>query len=150
MQEAGVNRPFRFIYISGIAAERDQAKKPAFLPEYLSMRVSKLNNLTPAVYLLMGIEISQGEAENRLLAIAAESESNLEVCVAKPGWITAATFTRRSIMAFVMRLAVSMPSVTVTEISATMIDQVVRGFDKEPLVNDDLVRIGGRVLNAQV
>lgn len=78
----------------------------------------------PAVYLLMGIEKSQGEAENRLLAIAAENKSNLEVCVAKPGWITAATFSRRSIMAFVMRLAVSMPSVTVTvtEISATMMD----------------------------
>jgi hypothetical protein len=53
----------------------------------------------------------------------------------------------RSIMAFAMRLAMSMPSVTVTEISATMLDQVVNGFEKEPLMNEDLVRIGQRVLS---
>ncbi len=47
MHEAEVNRPFRFIYISGSAAERDPTKTPAFLPEYLLMRVSMLNDLTP-------------------------------------------------------------------------------------------------------
>ena len=46
MHEAGVNVPFRFIYMSGSAAERDPTKTPAFLPEYLLMRVSVLNNLT--------------------------------------------------------------------------------------------------------
>ncbi len=70
------------------------------------------------------------------------------MCVAKPGWITAATFTTRSIMAFAMRWTVSIPSVTVTECSAAMLDQVANGFDKEPLVNEDLVRIGRRVLSA--
>jgi len=40
MHEAGVNRPFRFIYISGITAERDQTKKPFVMPQYLLMRVS--------------------------------------------------------------------------------------------------------------
>lgn len=125
MHEAGVSYPFRFIYISGSAAERDQTKKPAFLSEYLLMR---------------------GEAENRLLAVAAESKGGLEVCVAKPGWITDANFTMRSIVAFAMKWTVSMPSVSVTEISATMIDQVAKGFDQEPLVNEDLVRIGRRVL----
>ena len=70
------------------------------------------------------------------------------MCVAKPGWITTATFTTRSVVAFAMRLAISMPSVTVTECSAAMLDQVANGFEKEPLVSKDLVRIGRRVLKA--
>jgi len=32
------------------------------------------------------------------------------------------------------------------DISAVMLDQVVNGFDKEPLENEDMVRIGRRVL----
>lgn len=32
--------PFRFMYVSGIKAERDQTKTPEFLPEYLLLRVS--------------------------------------------------------------------------------------------------------------
>jgi len=70
------------------------------------------------------------------------------VCVAKPGWITASTFSTRSLMAFAARLVMSMRSVSVTECSATLIDQVVNGFDKEPLENEDLVSIGRRVLGA--
>lgn len=34
--------PFRFLYMSGMAAERDQAKKPDWMPEYALMRVSTL------------------------------------------------------------------------------------------------------------
>ena len=40
MHDAGLARPFRFIYMSGIFAERDQTKTPKLLPEYLLMRVS--------------------------------------------------------------------------------------------------------------
>ena len=32
--------PFRFIYMSGTAAERDQTKTPSFMPQYTLMRVS--------------------------------------------------------------------------------------------------------------
>lgn len=32
--------PFRFLYMSGMAAERDPAKKPDWMPEYALMRVS--------------------------------------------------------------------------------------------------------------
>ncbi len=46
MHEAGVNRPFRFVYISGSAAERDQTKRPVVIPEYLLMRVSRFLNVT--------------------------------------------------------------------------------------------------------
>jgi len=53
----------------------------------------------------------------------------------------------RSIVAFAVRLVISMSTVSVTECSAAMLDQAVNGFEKEPLVNEDLVRIGRRVLN---
>jgi hypothetical protein len=33
--------PFRFLYMSGIAAERDQTKTPFFMPPYTLMRVSQ-------------------------------------------------------------------------------------------------------------
>lgn len=33
-------RPFRFIYMSGVAAERDQNKTPSWMPQYCLMRVS--------------------------------------------------------------------------------------------------------------
>ena len=32
--------PFRFLYVSGIAAETDRSKTPRFQPEYTWMRVS--------------------------------------------------------------------------------------------------------------
>jgi hypothetical protein len=41
----------------------------------------------------------------------------------------------------------SVPSVAVNECSAAMLDQVANGFEMEPLMNEDLVRIGQRVLS---
>jgi hypothetical protein len=37
-------------------------------------------------------------------------------------------------------------SVKGEELAAAMLDQVVRGFEMEPINNDDLVRIGAKVL----
>jgi hypothetical protein len=34
------NKPFRFMYVSGSAAERDQTKTPGWMAEYSLMRVS--------------------------------------------------------------------------------------------------------------
>lgn len=39
IHQAGPAKPFRFLYMSGAAAERDQTKTPRFLPQYLLMRV---------------------------------------------------------------------------------------------------------------
>jgi hypothetical protein len=80
--------------------------------------------------------------------VAAESKGDLEVCAAKSGWITAATFSTRSVVAFALRWTVSVPSVAVNECAAAMLDQAANGFEKEPLLNEDLVRIGQRVLSA--
>lgn len=32
--------PFRYLYMSGAGTERDQTKKPSWMPEYCLMRVS--------------------------------------------------------------------------------------------------------------
>lgn len=40
MHDAGPNKPFRFMYVSGIGAERDQSKKPRWMAQYALMRVS--------------------------------------------------------------------------------------------------------------
>ena len=36
----GNTRPFRFLYMSGTASERDQNKTPSWMPQYCLMRVS--------------------------------------------------------------------------------------------------------------
>ncbi|KAJ6507904.1 putative nucleoside-diphosphate-sugar epimerase [Mycena vitilis] len=121
MHDAGLDKPFRFIYMSGTAAERDQTKKPSWMPEYSLMR---------------------GETENQVLAFAAEHK--LEACVAKPGIIT------RSIASWVfasgLKLVMGVPSVSVAEVAAAMLQQAANGFEKEPLQSDDLVRIGRQAL----
>ena len=102
------------------------------------MRVSVPNDSIPHLHrLIVSLHFPRAKQSNR----------DNEVRVAKPGWITAPTFSTRSLMAFVMKVAVSMPSVTVSEISASMIDQVLKGFDKEPLLNENLVRFGRQVLS---
>ena len=37
---------------------------------------------------------------------------------------------------------VTLPSIDVTDLSNAMLDQVVNGFTKEPLLNEDLVQLG--------
>ena len=45
-----------------------------------------------------------------------------------------------------MKYAMSVPNLTVEEISAAMLDEIINGFQKETLENDDLVRIGRQAL----
>jgi hypothetical protein len=40
------------------------------------------------------------------------------------------------------------PNISVVEVAAAILDQVVNGFEKDPLMNDDLARIGKGVLDA--
>ncbi|KAI0193715.1 hypothetical protein EV127DRAFT_478948 [Xylaria flabelliformis] len=121
MHEAGTTSPFRFLYMSGAAAERDQSKTPKFNPEYSLMR---------------------GETENQLLALASDL-GGIELAVAKPGYITASGDLTRSAMAAMVRAVSGIPSINVVDLVAAMIDQVVRGFEKEPLMPEDLINIAG-------
>ncbi|KAI8949338.1 NAD(P)-binding protein [Xylaria longipes] len=123
MHEAGIATPFRFLYMSGAAAERDQTKTPKIMAEYSLMR---------------------GETENQLLALANEL-GGIEVAVAKPGYITASGHLTRTAMAAMVKLVSGIPSIDVVDLVAAMLDQVVRGFEKEPLLPEDLIRIAGTI-----
>ena len=92
----------------------------------------------------------QGETENRVLAFAAEHKDAVEACVSKPGLITAPGQILKTVAATVLKYVISLPNVGVTEISAAMLHQVINGFEKEPLENDDLVRIGRQALRDSV
>ena len=70
----------------------------------------------------------------------------MEACAAKPGLITPPGQSLKTVFATVMRYVMSLPSVGVKEISAAMLHEAVHGFEKEPLENDDLVRIGRQAL----
>ncbi|EXJ53443.1 uncharacterized protein A1O5_13311 [Cladophialophora psammophila CBS 110553] len=117
--------PFRFLYMSGMAAERDQTKTPTFMPKYCLMR---------------------GETENQVLAFASSHAGEIEATVAKPGLITQPGSILHWLRATMLWFMVSVPSVSVVDISAAMLDQAVNGFEKDPLQNQDLIRIGQRVL----
>ncbi|KAH8678206.1 hypothetical protein BX600DRAFT_451685 [Xylariales sp. PMI_506] len=130
MQEAEPGKPFRFLYVSGVAAERDQTKKPMLMGEYSLMR---------------------GETENQVLAIAAASGGAVEASVAKPGLITSENHgLLRKAQTLLMKVTIAVPTVDVQVMAAAMLDQVVNGFEKDPLMNEDLERIGQAALSKQV
>ena len=55
----------------------------------------------------------------------------------------------KNAFASVLKWTKGVGNVCITEISAAMIDQALHGFEKEPLLNDDLVRIGREALKKQ-
>ncbi|KAI0389388.1 NAD(P)-binding protein [Xylariaceae sp. FL0594] len=120
--------PFRFLYMSGAAAERDATKTPKFMPEYSLMR---------------------GETENQVLALAKELNSEakdtsshvVEVGVAKPGYVTAPGAMSSMAMGAAVRLIPGFPSISVVDLTAAMLDQVISGFEKDTLLPEDLIRI---------
>jgi hypothetical protein len=121
MHEAGMGKPFRFFYMSGIAAERDQTKTPSFKPQYSLMR---------------------GETESQVLAFA--NEKGFEAVAVKPGLITDGDITKR-VFATVLYSTVSLPSVGVEQCATAMLEQIVRGIEKEPMLNNDLVEVAERM-----
>ncbi len=52
-------------------------------------------------------------------------------------------------MATALKLTISLPNLSVQALAAGMLDQVVRGFEKEPLMNDDLARLGMQAREAR-
>ena len=157
--EGGGTPPFRFLYMSGVAAERDQSKKPYWMQQYSLMRVStsppplfkssaetKQTRNRSKLTFLPSLSSKQGEAENQVLAFASEHKGQVEACVAKPGAITGPGQYRKMIFVTVMNYVMSFPSVSVAEVSAAMLHEVIHGFEKEPLENGDLVRIGREAL----
>ena len=145
------SKPLRFLYMSGSAAERDQSKRPTMMAEYCLMRVS----LGPAlpihfrlriVAYVMMLTSLKGETENQVLAFAEKHKGAIETCVAKPGLIVAPGEYLKMATTTVLKYTASVPSVSVAECSAALLHEVVHGFTKEPLENDDLIKIGREVL----
>jgi hypothetical protein len=72
----------------------------------------------------------------------------VEACVAKPGLIDAPGKTGlvMKMVQTVGRSIISLPKVDLSDIAATLLNQAVTGFEKETLLNEDLIRIGRKAL----
>ncbi|OAA59539.1 NAD(P)-binding domain protein [Niveomyces insectorum RCEF 264] len=127
---AGSQKPLRFVYMSGIAAERDQTKTPQFKPEYSLMR---------------------GETENQVLTYAAEHKGEVEALIVKPGLITSNRVLRDWVLAPVLGMTAGVPSIPLGVLSTVMLDQAVLGFTADTLLNDDMVKLNkeGAATNAK-
>ncbi|KAK4208553.1 protein FMP52, mitochondrial [Rhypophila decipiens] len=121
--------PFRFVYVSGVNAVRDPAKKPFLLGDYLLLR---------------------GEAENLVLKFAKESKGDVEAAVAKPGIINGPGRVMGLLRGVFLHSIVGLPSIGVDQIAATLIHEVLHGFESDTLLNDDMVRIGQGVLDGRL
>jgi len=88
----------------------------------------------------------QGDTENKVLAFAAEHKAaGFEACVAKPAVIGTPGPSVKNVFLSTANW-VGLPKIEVSECAAAMIDQVINGFEKEPLDNTDLVRLGRKAL----
>jgi hypothetical protein len=48
-------------------------------------------------------------------------------------------------MGTMVRVVAGIPSINVADLAAAMLDQVINGFEKEPLMPEDLTRIAGAI-----
>lgn len=87
-----------------------------------------------------------------VLKFPAENES-VEVCIAQPGVIANSTTWSRAIVANIFRvinlIGRPFPNIHRSELAAALLSQAVNGFEKEILLNADLVRIGHKALKDQ-
>ena len=61
--------------------------------------------------------------------------------MAKPGLITKPGNFGQYLMATGLKWTMGVPSIGIEQISKAMLDQVIHGFEKDPLLNDDLIRL---------
>ena len=74
-----------------------------------------------------------------MLAFAKDHEG-IEACIAKPGLIASGIVT--SVLRSFLTYTGIVPSNTISRVSKAMLRQVVDGFEKEPLLAEDLERLG--------
>jgi hypothetical protein len=91
----------------------------------------------------------QGDTENKVMAFAADHQgTRWEACVAKPALISPTGVSVKGI--FLTALSwVGGQAIGVSECVAAIIDQLTNGFEKDPLTNADLVRLGRKVLETE-
>ncbi|KAI9158000.1 hypothetical protein HJFPF1_05985 [Paramyrothecium foliicola] len=111
---------FRFSYISGHFALRKADKPPQQFEDAGLIRMQMLH--------------MRGEIEETLLAFAQESQGKMQVQISKPGFIAGPGRQTPAVP--------GLPEVQLRDISAALLHQVLHGFEKDTLSNDDLTRIG--------
>ncbi|KAI4278463.1 MAG: hypothetical protein L6R38_005246 [Xanthoria sp. 2 TBL-2021] len=102
---------FRFVYLSGGAAERDQSKPLWFMQDYRRVR---------------------GEVENQLLAHADAYGDTFEVCILRPGLVLA---KERNFVDVVKGLG---PSVRVDRLAGAMILRALSGGGRQVVENGEI------------
>ena len=72
----------------------------------------------------------------------------MEVCVAKPGYVYDGSSIMNTLTHWVLSTDIvpDIPSTTLVNLCAAMLHQVLHGFEKEPLLGNDLTRIGKEAL----
>ncbi|CAG8903278.1 unnamed protein product [Penicillium egyptiacum] len=119
-------KPFRFLYCSGAAAERDQNKPLWFMQEYRHIRVREPwwnhRNFTDQL---------QGQVENELLGFA-DDHPGFEAHIVRPAMVLARGMSLHSI---VFGLG---PSVKLDDLAGAMLDLVLKGGKKNIWENADL------------
>lgn len=140
-------KPLRFLYMSGHFAPRSRAEVPPALQnhglvDYGLLRVRCLWSDCIEYSEGTANALLQGETETLILEYAAQSHGAVQSCVVKPGLIDAPGAEKREIP--------GLPHIDLPDIAAALLEQVVSGFEKDTLSNDDLVRIGlgSRMLDA--
>lgn len=130
MHEAGPEKPLRFVYVSGFSISRDEKQRHWFAEEYLKLR---------------------GEVERSVIKYAGDSNGDIEAMTVRPGLITprGAFFSRTAMKAVGLLSLGYFKALSVEEIAATMIDQVVNGIQKDLLMNNDLATMGQKLLAEQ-
>ncbi|KAI4859821.1 putative nucleoside-diphosphate-sugar epimerase [Hypoxylon rubiginosum] len=118
IHQSGLSKPFRFLYLSGAGIERDQTKTLRYQPKYMHMR---------------------GDTETKVLALA--KEFDVEATAARPGFITAPGDILKYVIGTVVQWSVGIPTINVVDLAAVMLDQAVNGFEKDPLMPEDLAKI---------
>ncbi|KAJ5710069.1 hypothetical protein N7493_009661 [Penicillium malachiteum] len=122
--EARPKSPFRFLYFSAEGTPQDPSKRPMLMGDYQVMRCN---------------------TENMVMGFPAQFPGT-QICIAQPGVVTNSTTWSRAALAFLFRgvnlFTRRIPNVDRNELSAAVLHQAVYGFEKETLLNNDLVRLG--------
>ncbi|KAK9780018.1 putative NAD(P)-binding domain-containing protein [Seiridium cardinale] len=117
--------PLRFVYISGHFAPRDRAHIVKPLTDFG----------------LVEVALMRGQLEAQVLEYAEQSNGAVEACIAKPGMIHGPGMD--------VRVVPGLPNIELHDIAAALLNQVVDGFEKDTLSNDDMSLLGQKVLSSQ-
>jgi hypothetical protein len=145
------NTPFRFVYTSGFLVERNESKDLSNLGPMADYFIMRVRFLLSSVVVISNNTQLQGRVENALLDFAKQHAPDVQVTVSKPGAIDGPA-REAATNAMVQTLFDRFGHVSrahVSELAAAMIDQCMNGITKDPLLSDDLVEIGQRVIREE-